>query len=362
MLDTVTENRLMDVLDAFHAEQSELERIARSVPLGAHEREQLGRDIARTSHAKARNIVDVIGQEAKAWQGAGELLHKHPLQKAILLKSDFIAQALKKPYGYAGDKDLMLMIYRNADRGSSVYAQLKNHVYQSLPAAEAVRERVRGMERILRKLPEGARVLCLACGPAWEVQKIAQDNHLTLQIDLLDHDRQTLNYTMSNLNHPGISHVLCNAFDIVKGQTSFEKLNHDKHASHFRDTFRLKPQTYDLIYSTGLYDYIASYPLNPNRGATGLTERLFAFVKPGGRLIVGNFLKPGESNLHQLSHQLMMEVYSDWKLLYRTPQDIQSFSSKLDRSTYRSELFDQTIQNALGPDSVIGFLALEKTQ
>ncbi|MGL4636184.1 MAG: hypothetical protein ACRCWF_09405 [Beijerinckiaceae bacterium] len=360
MLDDAQKEKLEDALDVFMMEQSNFERIIRSIPIGLEELMQLGKDISRSSHASARKIISIAGNDPAEWAEAASQLRAHPVHREYLMQSDFIAQALRKPYGYAGDKDLMLMIYRNEDRGISPYAELKNHVYQSLPAAEAVRQRVDGMERHLRSLPDGARVLCLACGPGWEIQQLAQENNLRIQIDLLDHDRQTLNYTMNKLAVPGVNHILCNAFDIIKGQTSFEKLNHEKHSSHFRDAFRLKPDEYDLIYTTGLYDYIASFPMNPSRGATGLTTRLFSFLKPSGRLYVGNFLKPGGANPHQIPHQFMMEAYSDWKLIYRTLEDIQGFAAGLPAESYRSVLFDETIERAAGPESVIGFIELQK--
>ncbi len=168
------------------------------------------------------------------------------MHSRFLLQSDFIRQALVKPYGYAGDMDLMLMIYRNEDRGHSAYAELKNNVYQSLPAAEAVRERVRGMERILRALPANSKVMSLACGPAWEIQQIAGDGGLQFQIDLLDHDRRTIAYTLEHMQGLGVRHINCNAFDLIKGKTSFTRSENLGDAS-----VELAQEKYDLIYSTG---------------------------------------------------------------------------------------------------------------
>ncbi len=126
-----------------------------------------------------------------------------------------------KPYGYAGDMDLMLMIYRNEERGRSVYAKLKNNVYQSLPPLKRYGSGVRGMGHLLRTLPASSKVMSLACGPAWEIQQVAEDGGLQFQIDLLDHDQRTVAYTLEHLRRWGMRHINCNAFDLIKGKTCF---------------------------------------------------------------------------------------------------------------------------------------------
>jgi extracellular factor (EF) 3-hydroxypalmitic acid methyl ester biosynthesis protein len=42
---------------------------------------------------------------------------------------------------------------------------------------------------------------------------------------------------------------------------------------------------FDLIYAAGLYDYLDA------KTASRLTKRLFELLKPGGRILVGNFLE-----------------------------------------------------------------------
>jgi 2-polyprenyl-3-methyl-5-hydroxy-6-metoxy-1,4-benzoquinol methylase len=360
MHDTIQRAKLTAILDAAYDEQTNFEHITRSIPLGHEAQEQLGRDISRASHSTALNIVAIAGEDPLGWDWVKTQVHQHPLHKQFLLQSDFISQALKKPHGYAGDKDLMIMIYRNEDCGTSPYAQLKNRVYQSLPAAEAVRQRARGMEQVLRQLPNGAKVLCLGCGPAWEVQQIARDVSLHFNIDLLDHDPKTLDYTRMHIGVPGINHVQCNAFDVIKGKTRFAKVGAQSDSNDVDTMLELKQGQYDLVYSMGLYDYIANFPMNPNRGVTGLTKRLFDFLKPSGQLIVGNFLTPGGANSHQASHRFMMEAYSEWSLIYRTPEQVRVFAKQIPETTFDAEMLDETIAKPVGPKSVIGFLSLRK--
>ena len=55
---------------------------------------------------------------------------------------------------------------------------------------------------------------------------------------------------------------------------------------------------YDLIYSAGLYDYIPDAKDGVG-GAPQLTRMLFSLLNPGGRLLVGNYLKPSTTSRHQ---------------------------------------------------------------
>lgn len=67
--------------------------------------------------------------------------------------------------------------------------------------------------------------------------------------------------------------------------------------------------TFDVVYSLGLYDYL-DQPL-----ARRLTTRLFSMLRPGGRLILANFLP----NIRDIGY---MEAYMDWRLIYRTRHDM----------------------------------------
>ena len=64
-----------------------------------------------------------------------------------------------------------------------------------MPAAQAVRDRVAMLGRLLDTLPAGARVLNPACGPALEAQHLfAARPDKQLVVDLVDHDLHTLAY------------------------------------------------------------------------------------------------------------------------------------------------------------------------
>ena len=61
---------------------------------------------------------------------------------------------------------------------------------------------------------------------------------------------------------------------------------------------------FDLIYSAGLFDYLTS-PV-----AEKLVVAMTAMLKPGGKLLVGNFAPSSRGRGY-------MELFLDWKLIYR---------------------------------------------
>ena len=65
-------------------------------------------------------------------------------------------------------------------------------------------------------------------------------------------------------------------------------------------------QQFDLIYSAGLYDYLLDRP------AMALTSRLCSMLRPGGRLVIANFVPESGSRGYA-------EAFMDWRLIYRTP-------------------------------------------
>ena len=72
----------------------------------------------------------------------------------------------------------------------------------------------------------------------------------------------------------------------------------------------------NFVYSAGLYDYLA------DRVAERLTSRLFSFLAPGGRLLIANFTP----ELRDIGY---MEAYMDWRLIYRTTEQLSSLSAAI---------------------------------
>lgn len=354
-------NQLIDDYNSqHHALEQQVNRISREEALTNpvwYER------TSHLAHTQAQALADLVS--AQDMPVAAQILQCHPIHRQVLLQSAFIRHAYLRPYGYPGDKDLMLMICQKTDAGESNYAILQNRVYLNLPAAEAVRRRVESMKHYLTSLPAHSKVLNVACGPALEVaQLFAQQPECALAFDLVDHDPRTIQYTQQTIHAPSVRHIVGNAIRMALGLRDVELVadDHTTEVTTFPQTnhMQLASESYDLVYSMGLYDYLLHHPGHCNKGTIGLTKTLFDLVKPGGTLIIGNYLAPSPINPHTLSHRLMMECYSNWQLHYRTYADLFGFTESLDLESYKVTLTNEYFDTPPLQRGTIGFLLIHK--
>jgi extracellular factor (EF) 3-hydroxypalmitic acid methyl ester biosynthesis protein len=68
---------------------------------------------------------------------------------------------------------------------------------------------------------------------------------------------------------------------------------------------------FDLIYSAGLFDYLT------DAVAEKLVASMAAMLKPGGKLLIGNFAP-------SCCGRGYMELFLDWKLIYRNADQLRN--------------------------------------
>ncbi|MEO1174785.1 MAG: hypothetical protein AAFX94_22440 [Myxococcota bacterium] len=71
-----------------------------------------------------------------------------------------------------------------------------------------------------------------------------------------------------------------------------------------------------MIYTSGLYDYLE------NKFAKSLTEKLYDFLAPGGKLLVGNMVEAPDISW-------VMDYVVDWKLIYRSDTEVLDWASAI---------------------------------
>jgi hypothetical protein len=254
-----------------------------------------------------------------------------------------VSRAFYKPCGYAGDSKLMDMFYRNDVEGTDPFEQVVHKTMVGLfSGPQAVRNRIDYLKQHIASVQEGGKILSMAAGPALEVKDVLQENpSTTRQFLALDHDPNTLRAFAGD--DPRLQYAIANAFHFIKGWNSiaFPRkvpfLNHDHQLSDFKGISALLAplhykftslvdNSFDLIYSAGLYDYILNFD-DPQKGCKALTTFLFSKVKPGGKLVIGNFnwSIPDEE-------YCVLEFLADWKLLYRDDDEIKSFVDGIEAS------------------------------
>ncbi|MBS1788178.1 MAG: class I SAM-dependent methyltransferase [Acidobacteria bacterium] len=227
----------------------------------------------------------------------------HPV-KALVHQDPLTRRAFEKPRGYAGDAELIDFIYglRDLPQTSSIGAAIYGHMFEAT-AAKAVRARrdilAERLDAIADQV-EQPRVLAIACGHLREAQKsrAVAEGRIGEFIGL-DQDRISLALLEQEQCGFGVKPVHGSVRSILKGETSFAD--------------------FDFVYSTGLYDYL------PQSVATDLTTKLFEMLKPGGQLLVANFL----TGVPDVGY---METFMGWPLIYRTDEELADVASGIDQT------------------------------
>jgi extracellular factor (EF) 3-hydroxypalmitic acid methyl ester biosynthesis protein len=227
-----------------------------------------------------------------------------------MLCAPFIHRTYAKPLGYAGDYEMMNMILRNEFEGTSLFARLIHAYMLDQAPAHAVRNRVgylsgRIVEETARvaRLNRTARIFDVACGPARAVENFIIEHPLSdrAHIRLLDFNEETLKYTSGRLDEARRRHCRATRVELVRNSVhSLLKAQ----SQAFPDE-----QRYDLIYSSGLYDYLG------DRVCKALNSYLYRQLAPGGLLVIGNF-----NTCNPIRWQ--MEHVLEWYLIYRDSRQV----------------------------------------
>ncbi len=225
----------------------------------------------------------------------------------FILHSAFMVRTNLKPRGYAGDYEMMKMIYENELVGQTIFSRLLHRYPLQRPGADAVRNRRRMIAGYLRDAVTNFtnydfRVMSVACGPAAEIGEAFGDLKVMprVQFTLLDQDSEALRAAMNSVQQ----------LELEKGWSINVKYVNDSVRSMLRSRGVTKEWgRYDFIYSMGLFDYLTP-PV-----ARAILARLFAMLRPGGRLLVGNF-HPRNPD------RAFMEFWLDWVLYHRTEEEM----------------------------------------
>ncbi len=223
----------------------------------------------------------------------------------IVLCSPFLYRTYTKPLGYAGDYEMVNMMLRDPYEGSSAFAKLLNFALLNTEPVVAHRNRIDFLVDLLRRecakrVSKGkTRVFNLACGPAVEVQRFLRECEESdfAEIDLLDFNAETLDYTRDRINEARMSggretrvqYIQRSVHQLLRAATQGGE-------EDFKD--------YDVVYCAGLFDYLSQ------RVCKRLVELFCTMVRPGGRVIVTNVASNNP-------RKAWMEYVMEWNLIYR---------------------------------------------
>jgi extracellular factor (EF) 3-hydroxypalmitic acid methyl ester biosynthesis protein len=246
-------------------------------------------------------------------------------------QSEFLRRTNERPRGYAGDSEMMTMVYDPDFRGQTLFGRLLHRHPLESSLGRSVRARVRLMAEVLQQRlarhAGPARVLSVACGPVRELrhQLATTADAERTEFVFLDQDAQALLEAQEEIRRVesrlGVS---------LRART--ERLS-VRHLVSLEASRREHLGTFDLVYSMGLFDYLEP-PI-----ARRLLETLIGLTSPGGTLVVGNFHVGTRSRAY-------LDYWMDWPLIYRTEADmlrlvdgIPSVSARVDFEPDGNQMF-----------------------
>ena len=258
-------------------------------------------DLWKNTHDVLKKSLE--GKDENCVRDSFQFFREH--LKELLYQSPFANRTFEKPRGYAGDYEMMNLIYNNHDMGNTLFARCIERSFLMCPEPQAVRNRASYLlERILNRVRESSgpiKILSVASGPAVEVQRLVselgQEDLSRIELHLLDQDEASLKYAQRKIHQ--VTSSLAVDFVPTLIQSSIKEII----------SAGLPDQDYDIIYSAGLFDYFT----DPVAHVAG--KALLDGLKESGSLIIGNF------NI-STPNQFTMSLVFDWNLKYRSNDDL----------------------------------------
>jgi len=286
----------------------------------------------RVSSALDNLFDDLAGrrqEDAEGWPDFARFCSGHPLRH-LLHADPFTYRAFAKPRGYAGDAVMMDYIYGLGERDEVARAAtpLGRAIFQYMdtrPSARAVRHRRTLIAGLLDRTGQrdDARVLAIAAGHLREVElSSAVRNRKLAEFVAFDQDEASLSVVSRDYGHLGVTAQPGSVRHILSGKAKLGQ--------------------YDFVYAAGLYDYLAA-PV-----ARALTCRMFEMTRPGGTLLIPNFL----TGLPDTGY---MEAFMDWSLIYRNHAEMYDLAAALPAHEVAN------VQVFNDPDDAIAFLLVTKS-
>ena len=224
-----------------------------------------------------------------------------------------------KPLGYPGDYQIMNFMYDNEPVGDNLRSKFLHML--GVIAGKPIVSRMDTLAQLIvdhaasRETDEApVNIMSIGCGPARELEPILKMSPQTTKWEatLVDQEPLALEYALS-------SAIGLGAPDRMKATA----LN-----VSFKDMLNGTPvgaQIFgqDIVYSAGLVDYLS--PLLALR----FVRRMYDFIRPGGRLIIGNVNNSRTGTLWP------MEYVLDWTLYFRNMDEMKAIAGGIEGAQMR---------------------------
>jgi len=215
---------------------------------------------------------------------------QHPVAK-LILQEPITKWSYQKPRGYSGDAELIDYFYRHksCDINDSYLGKELNGYVTLASSSSAVRWRSNHVAQEIAKhqakVGRKISVISIASGHLRELGYISEANTKIDRFVCIDQDKQS---------------------NLLKR--------------------KLDGQQFDFIYSSGLFDYLN------DKIASKMIEILYTNLRPGGQMIIPNFLKG-------IKEKAYMETFMKWNLIYRNEADMEKLCAGLNLPSTKRELY-----------------------
>ncbi len=304
------EERALDSLDLF----------SRSQALEAYLGEIAPQVVDRMNRASSelRELVSELPEEQHPAHRAYFRAHLLPL----ITQSPLLRRAYEKPLGYAGDYEMMNMLYRDHSEGASLFAKALNVYGAREPAAQANINRLTYLGGKIRSVLDARgdatlRLASIGCGPARELSLLLEqfpELGPRLDVALIDQEERVITYCERTLG-PLAARTGARVKFI---RESVRRLLTAKQLSAMLGER-------DFVYSAGLFDYLNQ------RSFLALQKALYEALVPGGQLAIGNVAQNNPT-------RWFMEYCLDWFLIHRSHEDLLGFAEQLEPRPARMEV------------------------
>lgn len=240
------------------------------------------------------------------WKSFAQSCLQHPLC-GLLHQDPFTYRAFSKPRGYAGDAVMMDYIYglgeaHSAAANATAIGRAILQYMDSRPSAKAVRYRRRLLAGLIDRVAQrgNASVLAIAAGHLREVDLsfAVQAGQLSSYV-AFDQDEASLAEVLRSYSKYGIQTIRGSVRHILAGAVNLGQ--------------------HDFVYAAGLFDYLDA------QVAASLTRHMWNMVRPGGMMLIPNFMVGARDRGY-------MESFMDWHLIYRTESEMWTLASVLPKS------------------------------
>ncbi len=224
----------------------------------------------------------------------------------LFLRGRYVRSSIDKPYGYAGDFEIIDAIYVNRPTTNG-FDRLFDNYFQSSSISLAVRNRKRDFQDIIQSVVkkasgESVKILDLASGPCRDIAELLAGEYReanSLNFVCYDSDEYSIKYGREVLMFDRrVTHINFNAVRLALMKSIEDKIS----------------DRYDLIFSTGLFDYL------DDKITVRLLANLKKLLKPGGVLAISD-VRDKFSN----PSIYFMEWVGDWNLIYRGDDEFRNF-------------------------------------